>query len=87
MEEKASKSVESIQFNEDDISELKKKSKESKFEINHLQMKLLYLETCSRRENVKFFGVDEVVPASEVDSPTQGYKRFIAQIPGKQVSY
>ena len=59
----------SIQFNEDDISDLKKESKESKFEINDLRKQLLYLETYSRRENIKFFGIDEEVPASEVDSP------------------
>ena len=59
----------SIQFNKDDISDLKKESKESKFEINDLRKQSLYLEAYSRRENVKFFGIDEVVPASEVVSP------------------
>ena len=68
VEKKASELEESIQFNEDDISDLKKESKESKFEINDLRKQLLYLETYSRRENVKFFGIDEVVPASKVDS-------------------
>ena len=57
------------QFNKDDISDLKKESKESKFEINDLRKQSLYLEAYSRRENVKFFGIDEVVPASEVVSP------------------
>ena len=67
VEKKASELEESIQFNEDDISDRKKESKESKFEINDLRKQLLYLETYSRRENVTFFGIDEVVPASEVD--------------------
>jgi len=58
----------SIQFNEDNISDLKKESKESKFEIYDLHKRLLYLETYSRRENIKFFGIDEVMLASEVDS-------------------
>ena len=31
----------------------------------------MYLETYSRRENVKFFGIDEVASASEVDSPPE----------------
>ena len=48
---------------------IKKESEESKFEINDLHKQLLYLETYSRRENVKFFGTDEVVPTSEVDFP------------------
>ena len=63
-----------IQFNEDDISDLKK---ESKFEINDLRKELLYLETYSRRENVKFFGIDEVVPASEVDSPPEDTRDLV----------
>ena len=69
LEKKASELEESIQFNEDDISDLKKESKELNFEINDLGKQLLYLETYSRRENVKFFGIDEVVPACGVDSP------------------
>ena len=77
MEKKASELEESIQFNEDDISDLKKESKESKFEINDLRKQLLYLETCSRRENVKFFGIDEVVPASEVDSPPEDTRDLV----------
>ena len=64
-------------FNEDDISDLKKESKESKFEINDLRKQLLYLETCSRRENVKFFGIDEVVPASAVDSPPEDTRDLV----------
>ena len=71
VKKKASELEESIQFNEDDISDLKKKSKESKSEINDLRKQLLYLETYSRREKVKFFGIDEVVPAFEVDTPPE----------------
>ena len=77
MEKKASELEESIQFNEDDISDLKKESKESKFEINDLRKQLLYLETYSRRENVKFFGIDEVVLASEVDSPPKDTRDLV----------
>ena len=77
VEKKASELEESIQFDEDDISDLKKESKESKFEINDLRKKLLYLETYSRRENVKFFGIDEVVPASEVDSPPEDTRDLV----------
>ena len=77
MEKKASKLEESIQFKEDDISDPKKEPKESKFEINDLRKQLLYLETYSRRENVKFFGIDEVVLASEVDSPTEDTRDLV----------
>ena len=37
----------------------------------------MYLETYSRRENVKFFGIDEVVPASEVDSPPEDTRDLV----------
>ena len=77
MEKKVSALEESIQFNEDDISDLKKESKESKFEINDLRKQLLYLETYSRRENIKFFGIDEEVPASEVDSPPKDTRDLV----------
>ena len=77
VEKKASELEESVQFNEDDISDPKKESKESKFEINDLRKQLLYLETYSRRENVKFFGIDEVVPASEVDSPPEDTRDLV----------
>ena len=76
---------ESIQFNEDDISDLKKESKESKFEINDLRKQLLYLETDSRRENVKFFGIDKVVPASEVDSPTEDTRDLMFKFLGNKL--
>ena len=77
MEKKGYELEESIQFNEDDISDLKKESKESKFEINDLRKQLLYLETYSRRENVKFFGIDEVVLAFEVDSPPEDTRDLV----------
>ena len=77
VEKKASELEESIQFNEDDISDPKKEPKESKFEINDLRKQLLYLQTYSRRENVKFFGIDEVVPASEVDSPPKDTRYLV----------
>ena len=77
MEKKASKLEESIQFKEDDISDPKKEPKESKFEINDLRKQLLYLETYSRGENVKFFGIDKEVPASEVDSPPKDTRDLV----------
>ena len=85
MEKKASELEESIQFIEDNISDLKKESKESKFEINDLRKQLLYLETYSRRENVKFFGIDEVVLASEVDSPTEDTRDLVFKFLGNKL--
>ena len=77
VEKKASELEESIQFNEEDISDLKKESKESKFEINDLRKQLLYLETYSSRKNVKFFGIDKVASASEVDSPPEDTRNLL----------
>ena len=88
MEKKASELEESIQFIEDNISDLKKESKESKFEINDLRKQLLYLETYSRGENVKFFGIDEEVPASEVDSPHKDTRDLVFKfVENKLFSY
>ena len=77
VKKKASELEESIQFNEDDISDLKKEVKVSKFEINDLRKHLLYLEKYSRKENVKFFGIDEVVPVSDVESPPEDTKDLL----------
>ena len=49
---------ESIQFNEEDISDLKLENlKRLQQDVCELQKQLLYMETYSRRENVKFVGL------------------------------
>ena len=45
---------ESIQFNEEDISALKLENKKLQQDVCKLQKQLLYMETYSRMENVKF---------------------------------
>ena len=45
----------------------------------------MYLETYSRRENVKFFGIDEVVLASEVDSPTEDTRDLVFKFLGNKL--
>ena len=45
----------------------------------------MYLETDSRRENVKFFGIDKVVPASEVDSPTEDTRDLVFKFLGNKL--
>ena len=45
---------ESVQFNEEDISDLKLKIQKLQQDVCELQKQLLYMETYSRRENVKF---------------------------------
>ena len=49
---------ESVQFNEEDISDLKLENlKQLQQDVCELQKQLLYMETYSRRENVKFVGL------------------------------
>ena len=50
---------ESIQFNEEDISDLKLENQKLQQDVCELQKQLLYMETYSRRENVKFVGLLE----------------------------
>ena len=48
---------ESSQFNEEDTSDLKLENKRVQQDLCELQKQLLYMETYSRRENVKFVGL------------------------------
>ena len=50
---------ESIQFNEEDITGLKLDNKKLQQNVCGLQKQFLYMETYSRRENVKFVGLLE----------------------------
>ena len=50
---------ESIEFNEEDISDLKLENQKLQQDVCELQKQLLYMETYSRRENVKFVGLLE----------------------------
>ena len=48
---------ESVQFNEEDVSDLKLENKRLQQDDCELQKQLLYMETHSRRENVKIVGL------------------------------
>ena len=50
---------ENLEFNEDDISDLKRDSKEVQHKVSELKKQSLYMETYSKRENAKFFGLPE----------------------------
>ena len=50
---------ENVEFNEEDISDLKWDSKKVQHEVLELKKQILYMETYSRRENAKFFGLPE----------------------------
>ena len=50
---------ENVEFNEEDISDLKRDSKEVQHEVLELKKRILYMETYFRRENAKFFGLPE----------------------------
>ena len=48
---------EGLQYNEKDVRDLQRDNKKLEHEIYCLKKQLLYMETYSRRENLKFFGV------------------------------
>ena len=48
---------ENLEFNEDDIYDMKRDSKEAKHEVVELKKQILYMETYSRGENVKCFSL------------------------------
>ena len=50
---------EGFQYNEDNVHDLQHDNKKLELEINDLKKQLLYMETYSRRENLKFFRVPE----------------------------
>ncbi|KAL9972514.1 hypothetical protein ACROYT_G018836 [Oculina patagonica] len=50
---------ERVDFNEGDIAEAKRDAAAVKLEAEKLKMNLLYFETYNRRENLKFFGIEE----------------------------
>ena len=60
----------SIAFNEDDISDLKKNAKAAELELEKWRKEILYFEAYSRRENVKSFGIKENSESSEGDVST-----------------
>ena len=50
---------ECLQYNEDDISDIKRDSRKLENDVSELKKQLMYMETYSRRENLKFFGLPE----------------------------
>ena len=46
-------------YNEDDVRNLQHDNKKLEHKVNVLKKQLLYIETYSRRGNLKFFGVPE----------------------------
>ena len=48
-----------MDFNEGDIAKAKRDAAAVKLEAEKLKMNLLYFETYNRRENLKFFGIEE----------------------------
>jgi len=48
-----------VDFNKGDIAEVKRDKAAVKLEAEKLKVNLLYFETYNRRENLKFFTIDE----------------------------
>ena len=63
---------EGFQYNEDDVCDLQRDNKKLEHEVNDLKKQLLYMETYSRRENLKFFGVPENSECTMEEGSQQG---------------
>ena len=59
LEKKVEEFEECLQHNEDDISDIKRDNRKLENDVSELKKKLMYIETYSRRENLKFFGLPE----------------------------
>lgn len=55
---------EGMQYNDDDISDLQRDNKKLENDVYELKKQLMYMENYSRRENLKFFGVQENIDPS-----------------------
>ena len=66
---------ESVNFNEENISDLKRDTKAINFEVKELEKQMLYMETYSRRENIKFIGIDEDFVTSQRDAASNSHQQ------------
>ena len=48
-----------MQYNEDDMSDIKRDNRKLENDVSELKKQIMYMETYSRRENLKFFGLPE----------------------------
>ena len=60
MEDVVKELEESVDFNAENISDLKRDTKGALKELNNLRKQILFLETCSRRKNAIFHGIEEM---------------------------
>ena len=83
LEKKVTDLEESVKFNEEDISELRIDTKKNEVEIEEVRKQVLYLETYSRRENIKFVGIAEEIKntqdADRLSQQTENNKEVIYQ--------
>ena len=59
LEKKVEEFEECLQYNEDDISDIKRDNRKLENDVSELKKQLMYMETYSRREILKFFGLPE----------------------------
>ena len=77
---------EGFQYNEEDVRDLQHDNKKLEHEVYDLKKQLLYMETYSRRENLKFFGVPENTESTSSDMD-QGSQQRVAPENTKEVVY
>ena len=83
LEKKVTDLEESVKFNEEDISELRIDTEKNEVEIEEVRKQILYLETYSRRENIKFVGIAEKIKSTQdadrLSQQTENTKEVIYQ--------
>lgn len=63
---------EGFQYNEDDVRDLQRDNRKLEHEVYDLKKQLFYMETYSRRENLKFFGIPENTECTMEEGSQQG---------------
>ena len=65
---------EGLQYNEEDVRDLQRDNKKLEHKVYDLKKQLLYMETYSRRENIKFFGVPENTECNMEEGSAEQYQ-------------
>ena len=73
---------EGARFNETELSDIKRDTRKAQFDTEELRKQLLYLEACSRLENLKFAGIPENVPEGQ---QLENTKEFVYEFLEKEL--
>jgi cell division protein FtsB len=77
---------EGFQYNEEDVRDLQRANTRLEHEVYDLKKQLMYMETYSRRENLKLFGVPENAESTSNDMD-EGSQQRVTPENTKEVNY